>query len=183
MNAIDQMRDEHCHIKEMLKVLEAYSDRLGDGEANLDDGAALIEFFQVFADSFHHEKEERLIFPLLEKLGVPREGGPIEIMLEDHDLGRACVLGMLKALEGLRGGDGEAISSFTGFARDYIHLMVEHIKTEDDAIFDMAEMRLSAAQMEQLESEFVMVEKLTLGAGKRGELNLLQERLKGVYLS
>jgi hemerythrin-like domain-containing protein len=184
VNAIDQMRDEHGGIKEMLRILDKFCERLENGEAaDLDDGAAMIEFLQVYADKFHHEKEERLIFPLLEKLGVPRTGGPIEILLEDHDQGRAYVRGMAEALECLRAGDGEAVRSFAEHARNYIRLLTEHIEVEDEAIFDMAEMRLSAAQLEQLAAEFATVEKVNLVAGKNEALHILLERLKGVYLS
>ena len=183
MNAIDLMREEHREIKELLKILGRFCGQLERGEdASLDDGAAMIDFLQAYADRFHHEKEERLVFPLLEKLGVPRSGGPIEIMLEDHEQGRAHVRGMAEALECLRAGEKEAVRSFAEHARNYILLLTEHIKTEDEAIFDMAEMRLSPAQLEQLASEFVTVEKVTLGAGKHEALQLLLERLKGMYL-
>lgn len=184
MNAIDQMRDEHCGIKEMLRILGMFCERLENGEdADLDDGAAMIEFLRLYADKFHHEKEERLIFPLLERLGVPRSGGPIEILLEDHEQGRAHLRGMAEALECLRAGDGEAVRSFADHARDYIRLLTEHIEVEDEAIFDMAEMRLSAAQMEQLAAEFATVEKVTLGGGKHEALHALLERLKWEYPS
>jgi hemerythrin-like domain-containing protein len=182
VNAIEQMREEHDGIKEMLRILDRFCERLENGEdADLDDGAAMIEFLQVYADRFHHEKEERLIFPLLEKLGVPRAGGPIEIMLEDHDQGRAHVRGMAQALELLRTGGGEAGRSFAEHARNYIQLLTEHIEMEDEAIFDMAEMRLSAAQLDQLAAECATVEKVNLGAGKHEAFHLLLDRLKRVY--
>ena len=184
MNAIDKMRDEHCSIKEMLSVLETFCGRLENGEdANPYDGKLMIEFLQVYADKFHHEKEERLIFPLLEKLGVPMKGGPLEIMLEDHVQGRAYVQAMSEALERLQGGEPEAGSSFTESAANYIRLMREHIKTEDEAIFDMAEMRLSVVQLEQLAVEFITVEKVNLGEGRQEALHLLLDRLKTVYPS
>jgi len=183
VNAIEQMRDEHDRIKMMLRILDRFCGRLENGEdANLDDGAEMIEFLRVYADKFHHEKEERLIFPLLEKLGVPRAGGPIGIMLEDHDQGRAHVRGMAEALECMRAGEGKGGRSFAENARNYIQLLTEHIEMEDEAIFDMAEMRLSAAQLEQLAAECATVQKVSLGAGKHEALHILLDRLKGVYL-
>jgi hemerythrin-like domain-containing protein len=182
MNAIEQLRDEHDGIKTMLRILDNYCERLENGEAvDLDDGAAMVEFLRVYADKCHHEKEEQLLFPLLERLGVPRAGGPIEIMLEDHDQGRAHVRGMAEALERLRGGDGEAGSAFAENGRNYIRLLTEHIEMEDEAVFDMAEMRLSPAQLETLAAEFATVEKVNGGAGKLGEFRLLLDRLTGVY--
>jgi len=80
-----------------------------------------------------------------------------------------------------RGGRG-AGRFIVGHARNYIQLLTEHIEMEDEAIFDMAEMRLSAAQLEQLAAEFATVQKVNLGAGKREELHILLDRLKGEYL-
>ena len=183
MNAIEQLRDEHEGISMMLRILDKFCERLENGEdVNLDDGAAMIEFLRGYADKCHHEKEEQLLFPLLEKLGIPRAGGPIEIMLEDHDLGRAHVRGMDEVLESMRKGDREAGRSFAEHARNYIRLLTEHIDMENEAIFDMADMRLSAAQLEKLTAEFATVEKVNLGAGKHEAFHTLLDRLKGEYL-
>jgi len=182
MNAIERMREEHGTIKEMLQILGIFCARLESGEsADLADAEAMIGFFQVYADRFHHDKEERLLFPLLEKLGVPRAGGPVEIMLEDHALGRGYLLGMLEVLQDLPSG-GEAVRSFALGARNFIHLMTEHIKTEDDAIFDLAEMRLSSGELAQLAAEFVTVEQVILGSGRKEALQSLLARLGEKYL-
>jgi len=182
MNAIDQMKDEHCQIKAMLQVLDNFCTRLESGTpALLDHGWAMLNFFQAYADKFHHEKEEQLVFPLLEKLGVPRNGGPVELMLEDHVQGRAYLREMAGLLERLREGDPEALRPFAQCARNYHCLMLEHIRTEDDAIFDMVEMRLSAAQLEQFAAEFATLEKLQLGTDKEEELLSLLCRLEQFY--
>jgi hemerythrin-like domain-containing protein len=183
VNAIEQLRDEHDWIRMMLRILDMFCERLENGEdVNLDDGAAMIEFLRGYADKCHHEKEEQLLFPLLEKLGIPRAGGPIEIMLEDHDQGRAHVRGMAEALEHLRAGDVAAGHSFAENGRDYIRLLTEHIEMENEAVFDLAEMRLSAAQLEQLAAEFATVEKVNSGAGRLEAFHTLLDRLKGEYL-
>jgi len=182
MNPIDQMKDEHCHIQAMLQVLDNFSTRLESGLAPpLDHGGSLLNFFRDYADKFHHEKEEQLVFPLLEKLGVPRTGGPVELMLEDHVQGRAYLREMTELLERLRKPDAEAAGPFAQCARNYLHLMMEHIRTEDDAIFDMIEMRLSPLQLEQLAAEFAAHEKIQLGTGKKEELLSLRYHLEEAY--
>jgi hemerythrin-like domain-containing protein len=181
MNAIEQLRLEHDGIKLMMSILNTFCDRLENGEdADLDDGVRMIEFFRIYADKYHHEKEEQLLFPLLEKLGVPRKGGPIEEMLHDHDLGRGYIRGMVEAMDKLREGDAGA-GPFAENARWYIHLLEKHIEMEDDALFDLAEMRLSDAEQQQLAADFDMVKKMNMGSGKHEEFHALLEELERKY--
>jgi hypothetical protein len=73
--------------------------------ARLDAGQSLPEgfpewaprFFQQFADQCHHAKEEDVFFPVLKQRGIPEQGGPIGVMLHEHDLGRDCVGRMREA--------------------------------------------------------------------------------------
>ena len=77
MNAIQELRMEHDAVKLTLKVLDRicqeieFSGKLGDTQ-HVDH---LLEFFTVFVDKCHHGKEEELLFPALEQIGVePRQG-------------------------------------------------------------------------------------------------------------
>ena len=44
----------------------------------------LFEFFGVFVDRCHHGKEEALLFPALEAVGIGNNGGPIGVMLRER---------------------------------------------------------------------------------------------------
>jgi hemerythrin-like domain-containing protein len=44
-----------------------------------------VNFLRHFADECHHFKEEKLLFPLMEEDGIPREGEPIGMMLVEHE--------------------------------------------------------------------------------------------------
>ena len=61
--------------------------------------AQCIIFFRLFADACHHGKEEDLLFTELEAQGMPRDAGPIAVMLDEHAQGRALVRTMAAALE------------------------------------------------------------------------------------
>lgn len=45
----------------------------------------ILEFFKEFIDACHHGKEEKFLFPAIEAAGIPREGGPIGVMLAEHE--------------------------------------------------------------------------------------------------
>lgn len=82
MKPTEQLKEEHKAIKLMLKVLEAMCRRLENKE-NIpkEHFEKVLEFIKVFADKCHHGKEEDLLFPAMEKAGIPREGGPLNVML------------------------------------------------------------------------------------------------------
>ena len=76
------LRDEHRLILQVIDVLESLlNSGAADGEYDFDALDRCTSFFRLFADACHHGKEEDLLFPELEAKGIPREGGPIGVML------------------------------------------------------------------------------------------------------
>ena len=94
VTATGALRDEHRVILKALDVLEAATDRLAAGSPVPEAAwSALLDWCVHFADARHHAKEERLLFPALEAGGLG-SGGPIAVMLEEHEMGRRLVRGM-----------------------------------------------------------------------------------------
>ena len=145
----DILREEHRVILLALDALEGAARRTTEGRA-LHDGwwAGLIEWFRAFADRSHHAKEERSLFPAMEKAGVPREGGPIGVMLEEHARGRALVQAMADAVPGGR----------PALAREFARLLREHIDKENGVLFPMADAVLEDPAQDGLRREFAAVE-------------------------
>jgi hemerythrin-like domain-containing protein len=170
MNATEQLRAEHEGILTMLQILERICEQMSSGKradsSHLDQ---IIEFLQVFADRCHHGKEEDILFPALEKTGIPRDGGPIGVMLSDHDHGRQYIRAMQKALEELEKGQ-EGIDGFVRAARGYIELLRSHIMKENNVLFVMAERNLSGEEQARLFDSFEILEQEKVGAGKHGVL-------------
>ena len=63
--------------------------------ADLDDA---MDFIKTFADSCHHAKEEDLLFPAMGEAGFPSRGGPVGVMLMEHEQGRAGDLALVERL-------------------------------------------------------------------------------------
>ncbi len=183
MKATDQLRAEHDGILTMLQILERITEQMGSGkEANLDHLDQIVEFLQVFADKCHHGKEEDFLFPALEKVGIPRQGGPIGVMLSDHDQGRKYIRAMREALEELKKGrDGK--DAFAGAARGYIELLRSHIMKENDVLFVMGDRNLPEEQQSRLLEDFETLEKEKIGVGKHEAFHRLMDELGSVYLA
>lgn len=172
------LHKEHEVILRMLDVTDRIAQQLDRNETvtpeTLHD---VLEFFRVFADSCHHGKEEDLFFPLLEKKGMPREGGPIGVMLHEHDVGRSFVRQMVKAAEDFGQGEGSSGARWAEAARGYTTLLRQHIKKENEVLFVMAENMLSDSEQAWLIEEFEKAEEEKMGVGTHERLHALMDRL------
>jgi hemerythrin-like domain-containing protein len=145
----DVLRDEHRVILRALDMLEIAAARLAGGRP-LPDGwwPEILAWLRGFADKNHHAKEESSLFPAMVKAGVPSDGGPIGVMLEEHERGRALV----RAMEA-----GEPAAR-AAKAREYVTLLREHIDKENGVLFPLADAVLDEAAQRTLQREFDAVE-------------------------
>lgn len=166
MRASEVLMSEHRGIERMLKVLEAEAARIEAGERVdvklVEQG---IDFLSNFADSCHHTKEETELFPAMAKAGVPTEGGPIGVMLQDHVEGRGHIKAMSEALEAYRQGDEAAAKRLAGSIRAYTELLTAHIWKEDNVLFAMADKVLADSIQEELVASFDRIESEHMGEG------------------
>lgn len=184
MKPTDELKMEHQAVKLTLKMLETICRRMKQpGESiearHIDQ---LLEFFSIFVDKCHHGKEEELLFPALEAVGIKREGGPIGVMLQEHERGREYVRRMKDTFAGVRAGQPEASAGFIREARGYIKLLDQHIDKEDNVLFPFAEKQLSDAKQAELSRGFEMIEVQKIGVGKHEEFHRMLDQLKAVYL-
>ena len=109
----EELKQEHQGILLMLRILDKVAAKIESGEkTEFDHLERIVDFFRVFADKCHHGKEEDLLFPAMEKAGIPREGGPIGVILMEHQEGRGYIRGMADALAGYKKGDSSALKGF-----------------------------------------------------------------------
>ncbi len=151
-----ELRHEHEVILRALAIAERLGRGLQRGEAV--DRAALawvVDFFRTFADGCHHAKEEQHLFPVLERHGVPRDGGPIGTMLDEHEQGRAL-------LREMASGDDRRVAEAIG---RYAALLRAHIDKENEVLFRLAEQLLSDAEQSALVAAFEDVERAVVGPG------------------
>ena len=184
MTATSILRDEHKAILKMLDTTEEVSKRLKQGVAvSPEIPSGLLEFFRTFADRCHHGKEEECLFPLLQQRGLPREGGPIGVMLHEHGQGRELIRVMGETACQFAGGQKEAGLRWADAALAYTELLRNHIAKENDVLFMMADRFLSEADQSQMVSAFEKIEIDKLGAGTHERLHALMDKLYGEVFS
>ncbi len=166
MKASEVLKSEHRGIERMLEWLQQEAERLEAGRpANVETLEKAVDFLRNFADACHHTKEEKELFPALERAGVPAEGGPIAVMLADHNEGRGYIRSMAQALEAYRQGDREAGATLAASVRGYVELLTSHIWKEDNILFAMADQVLPPATQAELIARFDRIESEHMGPG------------------
>ena len=180
MKASEDLRNEHELIKVTLHVLDQVVRRIKQNEqVEVSDLQDIVGFLSEFADKCHHGKEEGFYFPALEQAGIPKEGGPIGVMLNEHDLGRSNIKQMRESVLGAN----VDLQSFAQAAESYIVLMSNHIEKENNVLFIMGDMRLPEETQNELLEKFEEHEKAVIGEGRHQELHALLEKLEQKYLS
>ena len=153
--ATEVLRDEHALILGALDALERAAGRSLTGAgppAPWWDEA--LAWLRAFADLNHHAKEETLLFPEMIRAGVPSVGGPIAVMLEEHERGRT----LIRAIEQCAG------ASRATPALEYVALLRAHIEKENEVLFALADAVLTDEEQRALTERFAASEH-TIGPG------------------
>jgi len=184
MKCTEELMDEHEGIKLMLRIMEKISERIGRRERVPEqDLDGIAEFLAVFVDKCHHGKEEEHLFPALERAGIPREGGPIGVMLFEHDQGRRTAALLTSAFGAYRSNEKNAGERISKSTREYCALLRSHIEKENNVLFRMAEGRISGTEDAQLVAAFETLERERIGPGKHEAFHQMLSRLEQAYLS
>lgn len=183
MKATQQLKDEHQGVLLALSILEEINKKLEHKEkvdpSHLEQ---ILEFLKIFVDKCHHSKEEDVLFPEMEKAGVPKDGGPIGMMLLEHDMGRSYIKGLSKAIEKYLTGDSKASQQIVKNAERYVTLLREHIEKENDILYEIADMYLLPKQQRNIPKQFDKIENEKIGEGKHEQFHQMLDDLGKQYL-
>ncbi len=178
MDAIETLMDEHRLIERVLDGLVVYTDEVRrKGTTEKEELGRFVTFIRDFADTCHHGKEERILFATMMEHGFPRDGGPIAVMLHEHDQGRALVRILRDRVaqqEPWSDGDRQEIAEV---ARGFDQLLRAHIHKEDAILYPMAEQHLSPEVMQGVGEACEKYEQDESRAGAHERLHALADEL------
>ncbi len=179
MVATDVLMEEHRIIERVLSALEKQARRLQAGSAvRLGFFQDASSFFRNFADGCHHRKEEESFFMAMVDAGLSNQTGPIAIMLAEHEQGRAYNRAMEKAARALDRGEPSARDDLTRNALEYVALLRQHIRRENEFLFPMAERLIPPLRQKELAAEFEQIEREETGAGAQERYRRLAETME-----
>ena len=176
--AIRMLTDEHEVILKVVSSLGRIADSLrAGGKADADLLREGVRFMREFADQRHHAKEEDLLFPAMERKGVPAEGGPIGVMNSEHVDARAHVAAFADAVEAYARDGAAAAEPVCAAIYGIGGLYPDHIWKEDNVLYPMALEVFSPEELNELLLQFEDVEAET-GADMRAYFVDVAERLE-----
>ena len=153
------LSDEHTAVLQKLTALERIFGNLDKKEAVAADLKDLTAFFKT-EFWVHFTKEEEALFPEMETF-IPRDAGPIAVMLVEHeDLRKTNGIIQNAAAEYLGGSAGEATrKTLREQGTHFVQVLRDHIHKEDNILFMMANMHLSPQQMDKVAKLFLQIDK------------------------
>jgi hemerythrin-like domain-containing protein len=108
-----------------------------------------VEILQHYAEETHQKLEEELLFPIMEKDGVPWRGGPLEVLEKEHLESRGYLIDLQHAMENLHLDDSNAKEAITENIKAYIMLLKAHMDKEEMIVFPIAERLLEESDVLQ----------------------------------
>ena len=149
------LKHEHRIIERVLRSLDGVCARL-DGGTPVPASVLLeiVDFITNFADHHHHGKEEQLLFPALERSGIPRQGGPLAVMEHEHQIERELMADLRQSIDSYADGDALATRRFVEAGRAFLILLTGHIEKEDSILFRIGDEVLDEALKAKLVEEF-----------------------------
>lgn len=166
--------DDHQAAERVITSLErAFETALGPKPALI---SAAIDFFVHYLEGCHHRKEEEHLFPRLEARGLPRDGGPLGVMLKEHDQNRD-LLGQFERLgRAFAQGDKSQLLPLKSVFERYATLMKQHFWKENDILYPMGLRVLEASADGELRAAFEGCEAV-LGSDTRSRYYHLSQEL------
>ena len=144
---IRELVDEHKVIMRLINKIPALLKTIDlKQEADKQILRNAIDFIRMYADAFHHAKEEKILFGFFDPAS-----DIIASFLKEHDIGRGYVRA---TVEGINIGNAIAVAeNLTAYGA----LLTEHIKKEDEILYPWMNRSLSDSQVGQLFSKFAQV--------------------------
>ena len=164
---IKSLREDHEHILDALDLIEPLLEKYRKNEITIEYLEKLVVFFQKFADQCHHGKEEVCLFPTVEARGMGFRGGPIEVMVCEHGMGRYFLKNAMDAIQELKKQRKEDdVRKLYHYLLQYRELLRQHIEKENNILFPMSSQMLGEKELwekaEEIEAEIGHEEMLSL---------------------
>jgi uncharacterized protein len=137
----------------------------------------LVDYLVGYADACHNHKEEEHLFPLIEERGIPRQGGPLAVMLAEHDQSRVLLAKFQPLAERYAAGNAESLAELALVFSQYAELIKGHYWKENDILYPMARKVLGDADNKAIVAGILAVE-AKLGPDTRARYYRMAEEIQ-----
>jgi len=158
---------EHEMIERAMAVLKNNLEKIDEAVKAPLQMQRAIDFLLEFGDKVHNTKEEEFLFPLMGQKGLPVQGGPIGVMLMEHDAERNLLQRMMAELPNLAEAATTKRQKFAAEGFEYLTIRAEHIWKENDVLYPMGRKLFSDEDNTSLLNAFKTLDQQTYGDAAR----------------
>ena len=130
------LKQDHETTERVLEAIARAFDVPGGPDRTV--VADAVEYFTRYVDQCHNKKEENHLFPLIERLGIPRQGGPLAVMLQEHDDSQRLLASFAALGRAYAAGDTASAEEQRAAFGQYAELLKNHFWKENDILYPMA---------------------------------------------
>jgi hypothetical protein len=158
------LRQDHEVTERVFAAMEArFASAAGPSPAQV---MRLVRYLQDYVDRCHNQKEEQHLFPRLERAGMPRDAGPLGVMLHEHRQAEQILASLVPLGRAFAAGDRSVLPDLRAAFEAYAALCKDHFWKEGDILYPAALRMLTDAEGEEIVRGIDALE-ASLGEGTR----------------
>jgi hemerythrin-like domain-containing protein len=173
-NVLQELRAEHANMERLLSVLDQQVEIFeAAGQPDYTTIQDIVLYFLDFPDQCHHPKEDVVAQKLL-SLSPDRASqlrGLADLHKELGELTHRMALLIRRVLEEAELPRADVIRA----VRDFIQSQRHHMQMEEEYFFPLAQQLLTAADLEELESEIFERDDPLFGTGTEKHFEMLRD--------
>ena len=154
---IEELMEDHVRIERALMMIERQASRTDGFDAAT--VCAMLEFLYEYGERWHNRKEEEFLFPMLGERGLPMNGGPIAVMLSEHEAEKKYIQNLLPYSMTIKDGKTDANNEYREDLQSYVNLTKDHIWKENDILYPMGKRALTPEDVTTLDEQFRTLDK------------------------
>ena len=174
-NSLKILYDEHQIIKRAIEIARQASALIGiDDEEYRSIIHELIRFFRIYADQYHHQKEEEILFSEMAKKNELVAEGIIKEMLDNHSFFRETLSSVEFEL------NQNNFSEVSALITAYTETLLDHIAVENEEVFQTAYTMFNETELENIYYRFEDLDR-DIGETKKKDLVELTDILNDQF--
>jgi len=155
MQPIEELVNEHGLIRQFIDNLSVAVEKIENGQRPSQAFfEKAVDFARTFADSYHHFKEEHVLFVQLAQKRQGDVDAQLDALRYQHERGRELITGMANALDGYVAQDPGKTADLLQNMAAYASLLRHHIHIEDHIFYPMARKTLTEDELAAIGVEF-----------------------------
>jgi hemerythrin-like domain-containing protein len=166
MFASADLDEEHRLITALMDALHSCTSTKGQ-VLDVVRAEQLVDALANCLGQLHIVKEERVLFPLLQARGLPRDHAVVAALLDQHESGRAYLRRLRSACTWVRARREGAADELRTLAAEFRDLVHEHVRIEDEYFYEMARRQLLPEDLAPLERAFASLDEAVQGPAIR----------------